>query len=242
MATAFVRALGQRVAGPGPADDDRRGSSPFGSLVVGGPEPRELPLPPELALQPGDPCVTSANRLGALTELVLEIHPESGARLQLVASVRDTRGRPVPGAPLHFLVESSLFGEMVDIGESVTSAGGDARLSFTPTVAGPTRFEARFEGRDVFEASLGTATHRVVEAEPGPLAVRKCHPGGKFFGKKPANERVRGFRSPENDAFLRRAREKSCRTLVTAQGTRPTCVVRGRARPARRHRPRSYVR
>lgn len=121
-------------------------------------------------LQQGILKVGEASSLA--TELVLEIRPESGARLLLVGSVRDTRGRPVSWAPLHFLVESSLFGQMVDIGEGVTDAGGDALLSFTPTVEGPTRFEARFEGQDVFEASRGVATHRVVEAEPGPLVER----------------------------------------------------------------------
>jgi hypothetical protein len=103
------------------------------------------------------------------TELLLEVQSEAGPALLLVASVRDTRGRPVSGAPLHFLVESSLFRDMLDIGEGVTDLDGEAVLSFTPTVAGPTRFEARFEGQDVFEASKGAAEHRVVQAVPGPL-------------------------------------------------------------------------
>lgn len=118
-------------------------------------------------LQQGILNVGPATTLG--TELVLGVRSQAGAGLVLMATVRDTRGRPVSGAPLHFLVESSLFDEMMDVGEGVTDGRGEAMLPYTPTVAGPTMFEARFEGQDVFEASRGTTEYRVTRARPGPL-------------------------------------------------------------------------
>lgn len=106
------------------------------------------------------------------TRIDLVVRPDEGARLALIATVVDERGKRVVGAPLHFYVFTDLFDSFVDIGEGETNEGGEAIVPFIPTIAGPTLFEARFEGQDVFEPSEGSTRYLVQTAVPGQLAEK----------------------------------------------------------------------
>lgn len=101
-------------------------------------------LPASFLQADGEPVIT----LTAPAESVL------GEPMQIVATLHDAGGVPIPDVSLDFLIRTEILNNrgLASIGSAVTDTGGVARLAYEPRQSGPLLLQVSFAGSETLDA------------------------------------------------------------------------------------------
>ncbi|MEE8373318.1 MAG: hypothetical protein V3R87_06370 [Dehalococcoidia bacterium] len=112
----------------------------------------------------GVPGVLVATAQGSWpTRLTLEAPSEAsvGDVIEITASIFDSEGVPITGAPTRFYSYAAFLSGStgyIEIGEAITDDEGVAAIEYVPTRNGDIEVTAKYEGDDGYLASQGAAT------------------------------------------------------------------------------------